>query len=86
MAATSSPMSALMLHSDDACAHDDFASLAHDAELLACCVAEPLRNELLDVVRRCRDDRAHAAARWHEVRAHLRHELETVDPALHASA
>lgn len=79
-------MSALLAGGDWASAEGDLGTLAYNAELLACCVAEPLRQELIQVVRACRDDQDHAGERWLEAREHLRARLVTVSPELHPSA
>lgn len=58
-----SPMSALVVGSDWACANGDVGTLAHNAELLAGCVDEPLHVELVELARRCHEDRADAIER-----------------------
>ena len=65
------PMSALLVGGDWACAEGDVGTLARNAELLAGCVAEPLRHELLDLARTCHVDYEHASERWCEVREHV---------------
>ena len=68
-------MSELLVGGDWACADGDFGTIAHNAELLAYCVVEPLRHELLDVARACHEDHEHAAERWTEARTHVRARL-----------
>lgn len=80
------PIGELIVGGDFAIAQGDLGTLAHNAELLALCVAEPLRHELLDVVDCCHHRIDDASGRWCEVRERLRVELRTTDPALHPSA
>lgn len=76
----------LLVGGDFAIAQGDLGTLAHNAELLALCVAEPLRRELLEVVECCHHRIEDASERWCEVSERLRSELRTIDPALHPSA
>lgn len=85
-AATHSAMSALLVGSDWACANGDVGTVAYNAELLAVCLADPLRQQALEVARGCHEDRQDAIERWYELRARLRVALRTVDPSLHPCA
>ena len=76
------PMTALLLVSDRACEEGDLGTLAHNAEMLACCLAEPLRLELLDLVHCCREDGERVASQWAVVREHLRARLAAVAIAM----
>ena len=80
------PMTSMLRGCDQACAHADLDTLAHHAELLSLCVAEPLRHELLDVARGCLAAAEDVPTRLSAVRDHLRAALPEVDPALHPSA
>jgi hypothetical protein len=80
------PMSDLLVGGDWACAEGDLGTLAHNAELLACCVAEPLRREMIDVVHACHDDQDYAGERWREAREHLRARLVAMRAELHPRA
>jgi hypothetical protein len=62
----------LLAGGDWACSYGDVGTLAHAAELLAACVPEPLRHELLEVARACQADDEHAGERWHDAREHVR--------------
>jgi hypothetical protein len=69
---TTAKIGELLVGGDWACSYGDVGTLAHAAELLAACVPEPLRRELLEVARACHCDDEHAAERWHDAREHVR--------------
>jgi hypothetical protein len=63
------PMGALFVGGDWACAEGQLGTLAYVADLLSRCVAEPLRIELVALVRTCHDRPEGAAREWMRVRA-----------------
>jgi hypothetical protein len=78
--ATPHGMSALFVGGDWASAHNELGSLAHVAEQLAVCVAEPFHRELIELAQLCHDDSDAAGRRWLEVRERLRHALAHGNP------
>lgn len=62
------PIGALFVGGDWACAEGQVGTLAHVAEQLAVCVAEPLRAELIALVRDCHERPERAAREWMRVR------------------
>jgi hypothetical protein len=72
MSAAVEKMSALLAGGDWACSFGDVGTVAYAAELLAACVADPLRRELLEVARACHAGDEHAGERWHDAREHVR--------------
>ena len=73
-------MSELLVGGDWACANNDVGTLARIAEMLAPCLAEPLRVELLEFARLCHDDAEQASNRWYTTRERLRLRLRAGEP------
>jgi hypothetical protein len=63
------PIGELLVGGDYTSADGDTGTLAHIAEVLSLCVAEPLRTELVPLIRMQRDHLDHAGEEWARVRS-----------------
>jgi hypothetical protein len=69
----------LLVGGDIACENGDTATLAHLAEQLCVCLAEPLRAQLVQLVHTCHTSDDHALDDWDRVRALIRSSLRRPD-------